>query len=247
VNDDERARHAASFDGASDAYDRARPGYPDDALAWLVPLGARDVLDLGAGTGKLTRQLIAPRRTVTAVEPLAGMRERLAAAVPDARLLAGDAEAIPLPDDGVDVVLVAQAWHWFDETRAGPEIARVLRPGGVLGLLWNDADKTEPWVAALWDLLHERGEQEKEDDPVPHPGPDFERPVRRDFRHRHVLDLDTLLDLVRSRSYVILLPEDRRRRLLDDVVELVRGHPDIADPQALTLPYVTQCWRTRRR
>jgi hypothetical protein len=71
--------------------------------------------------------------------------------------------------------------------------------------------------------------------------------VRRDFRHRHALDLDTLLDLVRSRSYVILLPEDRRRRLLDDVVELVRGHPDIADPQALTLPYVTQCWRTRRR
>jgi SAM-dependent methyltransferase len=247
VNDDERARHAASFDGASEAYDRARPGYPDDALAWLVPPGARDVLDLGAGTGKLTRQLIAPRRTVTAVEPLAGMRGRLAAAVPDARPLAGDAEAIPLPDAGVDVVLVAQAWHWFDETRAGPEIARVLRPDGVLGLLWNDADKTEPWVAALWDLLHERGEQEKEDDPVPHPGPDFERPVRRDFRHRHALDLDTLLDLVRSRSYVILLPEDRRRRLLDDVVELVRSHPDIADPQALTLPYVTQCWRTRRR
>lgn len=247
MQDDERARHAASFDGASAAYDRARPGYPDDAVAWLVPPGARDVLDLGAGTGKLTRQLTAPRRTVTAVEPLAGMRERLAAAVPDARLLAGDAETIPLPDDSVDAVLVAQAWHWFDETRAGPEIARVLRPDGVLGLLWNSADETVPWVAALWDLLHEQGEQDKEDDPVPHPGPGFERPVRRDFRHRHALDLDTLLDLVRSRSYVILLPEDRRRRLLDDVVDLVRSHPDIADPQTLTLPYVTQCWRTRRR
>src|SRR5262245_18502776 len=108
---DKEAR-ARSFGAAADAYERARPGYPDAAVDWLVPGGARTVLDLGAGTGKLTRALTARGLEVIAVEPLTEMRENLATAVPEARAISGTAEKIPLPDDSVDAITVAQAWHW---------------------------------------------------------------------------------------------------------------------------------------
>ena len=114
----DKAVRARSFGAAADAYERARPGYPDPAVDWLVPEGARTVLDLGAGTGKLTRALVARGLDVIAVEPLPEMRESLAAAVPEVRAVAGTAEDIPLPDDSVDAITVAQAWHWVDPERA---------------------------------------------------------------------------------------------------------------------------------
>ena len=132
---DERQRQAASFGAAAEAYERGRPEYPPAALDWLLPAGARDVLDLGAGTGKLTRQLVARGLNVVAVDPSGGMLEQLRAAVPGVPAMIGRAEEIPLQDGVVDAVLVAQAWHWVDPERAPREVARVLRPGGRLGLV----------------------------------------------------------------------------------------------------------------
>jgi SAM-dependent methyltransferase len=146
---EQRSARAKSFGAAASIYDRARPGYPDAAVDWLLPVGQPQVVDLGAGTGKLTR-LIADRGVdVTAVEPSDGMREQLQSALPGVPALAGSAEEMPLADESVDAVLVAQAWHWVDLPRASAEVARVLRPGGRLGLLWNHRDERVDWVNEL--------------------------------------------------------------------------------------------------
>jgi len=248
---DTKTGHARSFDAAAESYERARPGYPEEAVAWVVPEPGRRVLDLGAGTGKLTRQLVAAGHDVVAVEPLPGMRAELAAAVPTAAALAGSAEAIPLPAADVDAVLVGQAWHWFDHAAAAAEIGRVLRSGGSLGLIWNFADERVGWVEQLWRMMHEasgdgpyegmRGEGEP-----PALNPSFEPAEQRIFAFEHRLDAETLLDLVQSRSYVIRLTEERRARLLADVKDLVRDTPELAG-ETFVLPYRTRVWRAGRR
>ena len=155
---------AAGFARAADAYERGRPGYPPEAIAHLVAeLGLWDgttVLDLAAGTGKLTRVLQATGATVIAVEPVEAMRRVLSEAVPGVEVRAGTAEAIPVADGSLDAVTVAQAFHWFDAGRALHEIYRTLRPGGGLGLIWNMFDTSIDWVAALQALVHahQRGE-----------------------------------------------------------------------------------------
>ncbi|MDH5334239.1 MAG: class I SAM-dependent methyltransferase, partial [Thermoleophilia bacterium] len=143
VHRDERRGRATSFAEVADAYERGRPGYPGEAVAWLVGEPPRDVVDLGAGTGKLTRSLVAAGHRVTAVEPLPEMLERLRVAAPEAAAVPGTAEAIPLPDASADVVVSAQAFHWFDHDAALPESVRVLRPGGWLALVWNIRDDRE--------------------------------------------------------------------------------------------------------
>src|SRR5712691_5874982 len=134
-----RGPHTA-FSDVADAYARARPDYPDEAVRWLAGDEPHDIVDLGAGTGKLTRSLVALGHRVTAVEPLDEMRAQLVAALPGTIALAGSAEAIPCPDASADVVSCAQAFHWFAHDAALPEIARVLRPGGRLALVWNSRD-----------------------------------------------------------------------------------------------------------
>ena len=147
VNRDERRGRATSFAAVADAYERARPEYPADAVRWLTGDEPADVVDLGAGTGKLTRGLVALGHRVTAVEPLPEMLEHLRRAVPAATAVTGSAEQIPLPDGSADVVACAQAFHWFDQQAALREIARVLRPGGRIALVWNTRDDREPWTA----------------------------------------------------------------------------------------------------
>lgn len=247
-----KAGYGGAFDVAADSYERARPGYPDDAIGWLVPKAGARVLDLGAGTGKLTRQLVAAGHDVVAVEPLPAMRAALTAAAPEARALAGSAEQIPLPDGEVDAVVVGQAWHWFDHKAAAAEIGRVLRTGGTLGLAWNFADERVDWVANVWRMMHAadgiapfegmRGEA----DP-PTLGPLFDPAQTRMFSHDQPMDLALLLDLVRSRSYVIRLSDERRSRLLDSVSQLVRTDPALAGRSTFALPYRTRCWRAVRR
>ena len=147
-------RRATSFGQVADEYARGRPGYPAEAIDWVLESapGGR-VVDLGAGTGKLTRALVAPGRTVTAIEPLDEMRERLADDLPEVMTLAGSAESMPVPDASADAVFVAQAFHWFDPVPALNEIARVLTAGGMLGLIWNTRDDSEPWVAEFSRIL----------------------------------------------------------------------------------------------
>ena len=248
-----RAVRAGSFDSAAGLYERGRPPYPPAALDWLLPPGARRVLDLCAGTGKLTRQLVARGLDVVAVEPLDGMRAELVRAVPGARVLAGSAERIPLADGAVDAVLAAQAWHWVDPPRAVREVARVLAPGGTLGLVWNERDERESWVAELGRIIgetrpEEAGADDGEDNTSDHPrvGPPFGPLERRDVPWTHRLSVPGLLDMVASRSYVILMAPDERQALLDQVRQLAETHPATAGQPELGLPYITQCWRCRR-
>jgi len=150
------ATHAV-FDGVAGEYARTRPGYPDDALDWVearAGLGAcSDVLDLAAGTGKLTVSLVVRGYRVVAVEPIAGMRAELERALPDVVLLEGTAERIPLANSSFDAVLVGQAFHWFEPYAALDEVARVLRPGGRLVLLWNLWDLDDPLQQALDEIV----------------------------------------------------------------------------------------------
>ncbi|MFH9347811.1 class I SAM-dependent methyltransferase [Kitasatospora sp. NPDC017646] len=234
---------ARSFGLAAASYQHGRPGYPQALIGSAVPREARRVLDLGAGTGKLTALLVDAGLDVVAVEPDEGMRDRLAAAVPKAAVRAGSAERIPLPDAGVDAVVVAQAWHWFDQAAAVPEIARVLAPGGTLALVWNVRDETEPWAAALGALMHRSTRQQIDTAPVL-PAP-FGAPERLEIRWEHSTTPAGIIDLVASRSYVIAMPEAERARLLADVEHLLATHPGLAGREEIAMPYLTRCTRVR--
>ena len=238
---------AASFGAAADAYERGRPPYPAEAIDWLLPPGAMRVLDLGAGTGKLTRQLTGRGLDVTAVEPSEGMREQLGRAVPGVRVLAGTGERIPLPGRSVDAVLVAQAWHWVDPAQAVPEVARVLGPGGRLGLVWNIRDERADWVAGLGAILR-RSDGARVSTNVsaePRVGPPFGPLERREFGWVYHLSPDALIDMVVSRSYVITMPAADREKMLNELSHMMRTHPTLAGAGEIAMPYVTRCWRTR--
>jgi SAM-dependent methyltransferase len=229
---------AASFGLAAAVYERGRPPYPAEALDWLLPARATRIVDLGAGTGKLTRQIHERGLHVTAVEPSDTMRAQLTRVLPGVPALAGTAEAIPLPAHSTDAVLCAQAWHWVDPARALPEVARVLTPGGRLGLIWNLRDDREDWVRRLGDLIHSPELYRQSDIGTP-----FGPVEIRDFPWAHRITPDRLLDLVASRSYVILLSREDRAAVLDSVRDLVATHPALAGRDTFALPYITQCAR----
>lgn len=234
---------AASFGAAAEAYHRGRPGYPRALVDSMIPRGAKRVLDLGAGTGKLTTLLVDMGLEVVAVEPDAALREQLAVLAPTAAVRAGSAEKIPLGDASVDAVVVAQAWHWFDADAAAREIARVLVPSGTLSLVWNIRDESEPWVAELGALMHRHGSQDIDTAAVP--GAPFGDPEQLEIRWRHTTTHAGILDMVASRSYVIALPEPERAALLEDVRQLLSTHPDLANPEEIAMPYITRCTRVR--
>ncbi len=225
VNRDEQSRGpASSFAQVADSYERGRPSYPEEAVRWLVGDEPRDVVDLGAGTGKLTRVLVELGHRVTAIEPLPEMLELLPAAAPGAKAVLGNAEVIPLPDAYADVVAAAQAFHWFDLDVALPEIARVLRPGGRLALVWNVRDDSEAWVAELSTLIGRESVMLPDvSEPLARSGL-FEPVEQQNFRFTQILDRATLLDLVVSRSYCAKLPPADRKPVLDDVERLFDEH-----------------------
>ena len=229
-----------AFAEVASAYEHGRPDYPEEAVRWLVGDTPRDVLDLGAGTGKLTRVLSALGHRVVAVEPLDEMRAQLESAVPDVRALTGKAEEIPLPDASVDVVTSAQAFHWFDHAKALPEIARVLRPGGRIALVWNSRDDRDPWMAQLSAIVG--NETVKDDDVVPVLAKSglFGAVETAKFELVQTLDREALLDLVVSRSYCAKLPETEREPILSAVARL---YDETAAPEGVRLPYVTDCFR----
>ncbi len=254
---DDRIAGAAAdgFSAGADDYERGRPSYPADAVEVLVrELGigpGSRALDLAAGTGKLTRLLAPTGAEVVAVEPVAEMRERLQANVPTAMVLDGTAEHVPLPDGSVDAVTVAQAFHWFDAAVALGEIARVLGPAGGLGLVWNERDTSEPWVAELSRLIRwdQRGEYQvpytvEEDwaarlDGLATP---FGPVQRYDTTYRQPMGPDTLVARVLSTSYIASQPTEARAVLAGQVRELVA---DLGDE--FELPYVTVVYWCRKR
>jgi SAM-dependent methyltransferase len=240
---------AAGFARAADVYERARPEYPPEAVAWLADrlgLGpGRDVVDVAAGTGKLTRLLVPTGARVVAVEPLAEMRAVLESAVPGAEALEGTAEALPLPDSCADAVTAAAAFHWFRPAEALAEIARVLRPGGRLAVVYNTRDRESELQQELSELLMRHGAPVawmREVDPgtILEESREFGPPEYAEFRHEQRFDPDGLVERVSSISYVALLEGEERARFLAQVRELGKRQ---SSPFAF--PYVTQTWVSR--
>jgi SAM-dependent methyltransferase len=243
---------AVGFDQGAASYEQGRPSYPADTVAWLVDsLGIRPgrrVLDLAAGTGKFTRLLVPTGADLLAVEPVAGMREQFAAVLPDVEIVSGTADELPVADDSFDVITVAQAFHWFDLPVACAEIHRVLRPGGGLGLVWNERDTSVPWVAELSRIIRwdERGDWQ-----VPYTvevdwavrfaeGTTLFSPMEvHHSSHAQVIDADTLVARVLSTSYIAAAARPEQDRIAARVRDLVEGFPDRFD-----LPYVTVAYRS---
>jgi ubiquinone/menaquinone biosynthesis C-methylase UbiE len=233
-----------AFGGFAATYDAVRPEWPAETISWLIDgrrSGSR-VLDLGAGTGKGTRTLVAMGMRATAVDPSEGMLAALQAAVSEATVLVGDAESIPLADNSVDAVIVLRAWHWFDPARAAAECARVLTPGGSLGIAWHVRDERVPWVADLSDAAGRR------EDPaadlrgvdVPEVGGWFGPMESTVLGYELVLSVDRLVELASSWSYVALA-EDRDDRL----AAVRRVGAAAAVDGVVRIPHRTQCFRFR--
>lgn len=250
------ATAATGFTLGADAYERARPDYPAAAVAQLVERldlrPGRTVLDLGAGTGKLTRLLVPSGAHVIAVEPLDAMRARLEAVSPEVEALAGTAEAIPLPDASVDAVTVAQAFHWFDAPAALAELHRVLRPDGLLALAWNVRDERVAWVKAMGDIVDELigGEpRHRMEDWLPEARRSawFEYLEVTETPHAQRLTRDGVIDRLGSISVVAAAAPELRARTEARVRELLDADPVTAGRDVVELPYTTRVHWLRRR
>jgi ubiquinone/menaquinone biosynthesis C-methylase UbiE len=242
-----RAQRASSFAQVADEYDRGRPSYPPEAIAWLLGSDPLDVLDLAAGTGKLTSALLAAGHRVLAVEPLEEMRAILTSTLPAAQALTGTAEALPLADASVDAVTVGSAFHWFDERPARAEIARVLRPPGVLGLLGNAFDTAPAWVARVREILGPPA--------IQRPGhwpsieallEDYAEVEDREFPHQQRVDPAGVRDLASSRSSLAIMPQAEREQVLASLDRLWKQEPELIGRKEVLLPWRTRVRRCRR-
>lgn len=249
MTDDLDEARGLSFGPAAALYDQLRPTYPTEAVRWALGEEPLRVVDLGAGTGILSRILVAQGHEVIPVEPDEAMRAQLSAASPQLTPLDGSAERIPLPDGAVDAVVAGQAYHWFRPEPAHAEVARVLRDGGVFAPLWNRRDETVPWVAALSAISDDdtagRGIREPEPK-VDTFGAGFGQVERSLFSHFTIHTPDRLFGLVATRSYFLTASPQRRRELERRVRELAATHPDLAGRDSFELPYVTDVYRAVR-
>lgn len=239
---------ARGFDAGADVYERARPSYPPDAVAWLVEhLRIRPgttVVDLAAGTGKLTRLLAPTSASLLAVEPVEGMRTPLRATQPDVPVVAATAETLPYADRCLDAVTVAQAFHWFDADRAFAELARVLRPGGRVGMVWNARDRGVAWVDALWRILDgvEKRAPWREHDRWSDAAAFGDRAGFGDlhaatFHHSQPITADGIVERFASVSHVAVLPDGERAAVLAEIRQLLATNPETAGRDDLALPY----------
>jgi SAM-dependent methyltransferase len=257
----DRLLHGSSFGAAAAAYAEHRPGYAEAAVRWaLEPV--RDsrpvrVADVGAGTGKLTATLIGLGAEVTAVEPDPQMLAELRRTMPEVRSVPGSAEEIPLPDASLDAVLAGQAMHWFDMNRALPEIARVLRPGGVLAGLWNVDDDRVGWVAGLAEMSKRKSSitlttwrgsaaKSRQEQLLGEASDLFSAAEVSEFGHGQVRTADSLLATIGTHSHLLVMEEAERARLLARVGDFLRSQPETAHGE-FTLPMVTVGLRARRR
>jgi SAM-dependent methyltransferase len=238
--DEQEPDWAHSFGGVAEAYERGRPSYPVESVQWMLGDQPLTVLELGAGTGKLTRVIAELGHDVHATDPDPAMLQILEREVPGVRTAEASAEDIPLGDGSVDAVIAGQAFHWFDLGRALPQVARVLRPSGRVCLVWNYRDEKIPWVRRLGTLI---GTQENQHDPAQALifSELFGFVEDREFAHWQTIDRKSIQDLVLSRSNVAVLGERERAAKLAEVLafydEFGRGM------DGMQLPYVTRCYR----
>jgi SAM-dependent methyltransferase len=254
----DRETRRLSFGSVAADYDRYRPAPPPQALDWLIPPDATAVLDLAAGTGAVTRLLIGRAARVVAVEPDERMRAVLAARCPEAEVLAGRGEDIPLPDASVDAVVIASAWHWLDHDRAVPEIARVLRPGGALGVIWVSRDTRVEWTAEFNGLMREAREADRAPDAAAADEPRRDRRRRREVAfppgapmsavEEHTVEYtlpmtkDDLFGLLGTYSGVITLDPATRA----DFSQRARDFLDRQPWEQTDLPMICRCLRSTR-
>lgn len=237
------------FAAGAGAYGRARPVYPVEAVDVLVrglPENAR-VLDLGAGTGKFTAMLKGRVGEIVALEPVAEMRAQLAHEIPSVRVAAGAAEAIPFADAVFDAVFAAQAFHWFDETRAVPEIHRVLKPGGRLGLMWNMRDRSTRWVDAMSEIVDAYGDAIRRHE-TEQWRTAFDRmqgfsPLElQTFPNVQDVNVGQVLDRVASTSFIAMLSDAERERIRDEVRDLLESDPETRGRERFGFPHLTRTY-----
>ncbi|WP_433267592.1 class I SAM-dependent methyltransferase [Actinosynnema sp. CS-041913] len=249
TSDDLSARRANSFGAHASAYAEHRPDYPAAAIRWaLEPLGpgCHRVLDLGAGTGKLTGGLVAQGHHVTAVEPDESMLSELVRRHGGVRALPGTAERIPVPDATMDAVVVGQAFHWFDPTKAMPEIARVLRPGGVLAVLWNDSDTSVRWVAEFDRITKSSASKHNvAGGTIPDDHNLFKDPRTQSFPHTHRRTAESLVATISTHSHTLVIPKEEREELQQRALAYLHANPETSKGE-FDLPIVTEAKRTIR-
>jgi len=251
--------HAAArqgFQSGADAYERGRPGYPAAAVEFLQQTfhisSATTVVDLAAGTGKFTRQLQDLGCQLLAIEPVEGMRQKFEALLPKVPILDGTAESIPLDAASVDVITVAQAFHWFQGEAALAEIHRVLKPGGYLGILWNVRDESADWVAQISEIItpYEGDAPRYRTDQwrTAFEQTDLFTPLEtQTFSHVHQYDLDAAIDRVASISFIAALDAQTQQTVLQQVRELLERHPQTCDRPLIEHPYRTEIfWCTKK-
>ncbi|HEX6354510.1 class I SAM-dependent methyltransferase [Actinophytocola sp.] len=239
---------ASSFGARASDYAEHRPNYPADGVRWALGAATRpveDVLDLAAGTGKLTEGLLPLGLAVTAVEPDSAMRTELTRAFPQVRTLAGRAEEIPLPAGSVDAVLVGQAFHWFDRAKALDEIARVLRPGGAVGALWNGEDNDVEWVAELMAVSGTSANRVAPEELRLPAHPLFTEFEEASYPHTHRRTIDSLAETFGTHSRMLVIPPAEREAVLAKVREYLAGRPETSSGE-FDMPLVTKVVRATR-
>ena len=247
----DRKERARSFGAVAEDYNRFRPGPPEAAVAWVLPQRTGIAVDLGAGTGALSEVLARLVPHVVAVEPDRRMLSVLGRRAPGVHRTVGKAEEIPLRGASVDVVAVSSAWHWMDQGQALAEAGRVLREGGVLGVMWSGPDRSVPWVAEV--LAASRRPSPSQSGPraarrleVPSAGP-FHSPETRTFTASVQYRVDDLVGLAASYSSVITLQESEKKATLARVAARVAELDDLRDLDWVALPVRCQCWRASVR
>ncbi len=266
---EQKAERAASFGGAASHYERYRPGPPVEAVDWILPGRVGTVVDLGAGTGALTRLLVGRAAEVVAVEPDDRMRAVLAESVPGVRVVAGRGESIPLPDASADAVIASSSWHWMDPVPTLLEVGRVLVPGGTLAAVWSGPDPDSGLIAQAQALLSgdsgDSGDATAIDDQsqaelsaalndrsalvqaleIP-PGVPFDQPEQTVITWDVALNADELIGLLGTFSWVILMEDDARARLFETARRVLRDMLGVSGDVTVDMPYRAEVWRARR-
>ena len=246
----DRDEMSTSFGSEAAAYEAGRPGYPAEAVAWMLEPAQRPgrrirVADVGAGTGKLTRVALELGAEVVTIDPDPEMLMMLRNHVRGVPTFVGSAEDLPLPDAAVDAVVLGQAWHWVEPVAASKEVARTLRSGGVLGLIWNIRDESEPWVRRLTEAMHGSHAEEmlaEGDPPLAQP---FAAAEAKQWHWVRPITRDGLFAMARSRSYIITATPDDRAAIERNLGELFDQIGAVGDA-VIDLPYVTRAYRVVR-